>query len=493
MADTNQAQLSYVEETTFGTTPASALTNLRITGESFGHNIDNIVTAEIRADRQVTDLIQADAEASGSYDFELSFGSPPDDFLEGVLFTSWGAAISGGTPVDYTAAGDGISFAATDNSINDAANGFVTAGIRAGQWLRVSGCATSANNTLHKVLTVTAAKIVCSRDTVVSVDDGIGDTVRLVGGVNINTALLSAGNADGVYTFSTGNPTIEGIRVGQWLEIRGFTTAANNGYKRVSAVTTTTFTTEQTTATEAEGDEILIQGLMIRNDDKLHSYTIQRELTDIIQFFRFGGQVPGTLNLTVSAGAIITGSIDFLGGTIASTDIAQASYGTGSNTAAPTNDIVTAITNVAQIMEGSTLADIASDLYIQEISFSVVNNLRGRKAIGSFGNVGIGIGKFDCTGSINVLFNDETMYEKFLAATETGLSFKIEDTDGNAYIITFPRVKFETDDGGKATGQDADIVENMGFRALRDPTTNCTIQIDKFPATMTVSSSSSSA
>ena len=482
MADTNQAQLSYVKETTFGTIPASALTNLRITGESFGHTIDNTQSNEIRSDRQVVALVQTDAQAMGGYEFELSYGSPPDDMLEGALMGCFGEDASG-DQLDYLGTAEDISFSATDNSMNSAVtNDLVnTGGLRAGQWVYISG--SDSNDGWHKILSATNAKIIFTTDTVIVTEVGTGDTVRVVGSVNWSGATVSAGNANGIYTFSAGNPLYEGIRVGQWLEIRGFTgDASNNGYKLVTAVDATTFTTQQTTVTDAEGETVTIKGSMLRNGDTKHSFTFQRELTDAAQFFAFRGQIVNTFSMNVAAGEIITGSVETLGGDIAASDLAQTTFGTGANTAAPTNDVVTAIANVAQVMESATLAAIAADLYVQSISFTVNNNLRGKKAIGTLGNVGIGAGKCDVDGTINVLFNDETLYDKYLAGTPTALSFKVEDPTGNAYIFTFRNIEFQTDDGGKATGNDADVVENISFKALRHSLTDCTIQIDKFAA-----------
>jgi len=481
MADTNQVQLSYVEETTFGSTPASALTDLRITGETLSLDITSIQSNEIRNDRMIDDLIQQSAEPGGGFDFEFSYESPPDTFFEAALCTTWGQSAAG-TAVDYSSGLNDISFAAADNSINDANSGFVTAGIRAGQWLRVSGNATAANNTLHKVLSVVAAKIVCTNDTTIVTDDGTLDTVVIKGTVNIATIALDAGDANGVYTDDAIDMEDEGIRVGQWVEIRGFTTPANNGYKLVTAVSGVTFTTLQTTVLEVQGDSVTVKGNMIRNDNVNHFYSIQRELVDAVQFFNHRGMTVNTLAITVTADEIVTGSLDFMGATVATTDLAQTTHGTGANTAAPTNDAFTAISNVASIMEGATLAAIAADLYVQELSFSLNNNLRGKKAIGTFGNAATGMGTCDVTGSMNVLFNDETLYDKYLAGTETALTFKCEDSSGNAYIFTFHAVKFETDDGGKATGLDADVVENIAWKAIRDVTYDCVIQIDKFPA-----------
>ena len=483
MADTNQVQLSYVREATFGTTPASALTNLRITGESFSHTIENMQSNEIRADRQVTALVQADAAAVGGYEFELSYGTLPDAILEAALMGVWGQD-STGVDIDYTGTAEDISFSSTDNSMNSAVTGdFVSVGkFRAGQWVYVSG--SDSNDGWHKIYSVAASKVIFTSDTVIVTEVGTGDTIRVVGAVYWTGATLAAGDANGTYTFSAGNANYEGIQVGQWLEIRGFTTEANNGYKLVTAVAAngTTFTTQQTTVLEAQGDTIIVKGSMLRNGDTKHSFTFQRELTDAVQYFAFRGQMVNTFNLNIAAGEIITGSLETMGGDIASTDLAQVSFGTGANVAAPTTDPCTAIANVGSIMESATLAAIASDLYVQSISFTVNNNLRGKKAIGTLGNVGIGAGKCDVEGTINALFNDETLYDKYLAGTPTALSFKVEDPTGNAYIFTFRNIEFQTDDGGKATGNDADVVENIGFKALRHTDTDCTIQIDKFAA-----------
>ena len=90
MADSSQTQLYFVEETTWGTTPAAALKELRFTGESLGFNIETVTSNEIRADRQVSDLIQTNASASGAVNFELSYGAY-DELIAAALFGDWTA------------------------------------------------------------------------------------------------------------------------------------------------------------------------------------------------------------------------------------------------------------------------------------------------------------------------------------------------------------------------------------------------------------------
>ena len=72
MSDTNRVDLNYAKETVWGTVATCAYKEIRFTGESLSHNISNVQSAEIRSDRQITDLIQVDQEPTGGFNFELS-------------------------------------------------------------------------------------------------------------------------------------------------------------------------------------------------------------------------------------------------------------------------------------------------------------------------------------------------------------------------------------------------------------------------------------
>lgn len=101
--DTSTVIIGAVKETTWGVTPASALQLIRLTGESLGFNISNVTSNEIAPDPQVRDLIQTDAEAAGSINFELSYGSF-DDFLAAALRGAW-EVDGGGVGVDELVCG----------------------------------------------------------------------------------------------------------------------------------------------------------------------------------------------------------------------------------------------------------------------------------------------------------------------------------------------------------------------------------------------------
>ena len=93
MVDSSQTRLAYVVESTYGTTPATpTFLNQRFVSESLNANIENIVSNEIRADRNVTDLIQVGADAGGAVDFELSYDSF-DTWLESLMYSTWSSNI----------------------------------------------------------------------------------------------------------------------------------------------------------------------------------------------------------------------------------------------------------------------------------------------------------------------------------------------------------------------------------------------------------------
>lgn len=89
MTDTNRVSLYLLPETTWGTTPATgAWETLRYTGESLQLNVDTANSSEIRADRNVEDIIRTSENVSGDINFEFSHGTF-DSLLEGLMMASW--------------------------------------------------------------------------------------------------------------------------------------------------------------------------------------------------------------------------------------------------------------------------------------------------------------------------------------------------------------------------------------------------------------------
>lgn len=177
MSNADRVGLAYVEETEFGTTPsgpAPTLQDLRFTSESLAQTTSSVQSAEIRADRQVTDVIRTAIGAQGDLGVELSYGAQDELFEFALQSSGFSSPVTIGpiTTVDADSA---------DNSFNDSGSGFGS--IVANQWIKVSGFTEAANNGYFKVVSQTTAKLIVSGGTLVT--EVVGDSVTITMGAQI--------------------------------------------------------------------------------------------------------------------------------------------------------------------------------------------------------------------------------------------------------------------------------------------------------------------
>ncbi|MCP3684778.1 MAG: hypothetical protein GY861_19085 [bacterium] len=467
MADTNRVQISYLEEATWGVTPSSALTDMRYTSEDFIYNVANITSEEIRSDRNVTDMIQTGADPSGGFNFELSFGSPADVFWESALFGEFTADVGFSQSSDVSASSN--AYASSGNNFD------LTTAEDVGRWVYVSGFANAVNNGWKQIVTaaVGALTVVSPTTMVVEAAGALTITIngkRLRNGIRDLTGTHTTGAASA--TLVDSNASFTNAVIGRTIYN---VTEGESG--TITAFTSTTITaTLSGSETWDVADEYIIKGVL---DNTEKSFSMQREATDVAQFFLFRGMVVNTTSVNATSNAVATGSMSMMGKDAA---LAQTTWGTGANTAAPTEDVMNAVANVGNIMfDGTPL----SDFYFQELTFSTNNNLRGLAAIGTLGYIDIGSGRFEVTGGMNVYFADDTLYDIYLAGSTVDVSFSVSDealNTGNSYHFSFEKVKIETDSGAQATGSNADVMENLTWRATYNPTTRCTMEINYYDA-----------
>jgi hypothetical protein len=291
--------------------------------------------------------------------------------------------------------------------------------------------------------------------------------------VAISATDLSAANADNSYNSVTTDFTAENLAVGQWIRVAGFTDSDNNGYAKVVSIAASKLVVSGLTlADEAAGDTVTMDGTMIRNGVVRHSFSIEKGLADAAQYQLFLGSLVNAFNLSVNASGVVEGSVDWL---VKSASALSGSSVAGSVVAAPTNSIFSTVDHVPWVLEGG------SGITMEEFSLSVANNLRGRKAVGQAGNYKVGEGRCVVTGSLTLDFVDATYYNKYINQTESSLAFALEDSAGNAYIFSFPRIKY-TADPLDVGGIDGDVRDVLAWQALKDNTLGYTMQIDKIPA-----------
>ena len=104
IATGSRHNLSYVLESTFGTTPANpSFTPIRHTGTTLGLSKDSIESEELREDRQVAHYRHGNKSVTGDVNFELSYGGL-DALLEATLCGTWATNVllAGTTRRSYT-------------------------------------------------------------------------------------------------------------------------------------------------------------------------------------------------------------------------------------------------------------------------------------------------------------------------------------------------------------------------------------------------------
>jgi hypothetical protein len=183
----------------------------------------------------------------------------------------------------------------------------------------------------------------------------------------------------------------------------------------------------------------------------------------------------GTYSLDVSTGAIVTGTMNFQGKETAvlNTDkLGLAPYDALESTA---TEVMNATTNVGDLTKNGQILATA----VQSITLEGDASLRNQNAVGSKFPRGIGTGRFNLTGTMTAYFETLELYTDFLNHTTISIGFDFKDQDSNVYFYTIPALKI-TSDPVNPTGIDEDVVEEMEWSALRDPATQCMLQVDRF-------------
>ena len=302
-----------------------------------------------------------------------------------------------------------------------------------------------------------------------------------VGGGVIETLTsgATAGNLDfsldsSANTIEFGSSVTHAIVVDQWFKLTG--SATDDGYLKATAVAGQVVTVTGITTTEVldETDTAVVSGSRARNGVTRKSFFIERAHEDISQFFQFAGMVVNTMSLDFSASSILKSAFNFIG---KQSTITQVTAGTGANDAAATTDFMNSVSNVGEVLIDGVAA---AGCLLQKVSFEVNNNVRGLSSIGSLGFCNVSEGEANVTGSMDMYFQDETMYEKYINATAFGLDIRVTSNDGDTYIVTTPNNKLSADTIN-VSGKNTDVMQNATFQSIMG-TEGYTIQIVKIPA-----------
>lgn len=478
MSSTQRSSLAYVAEVTPGTTPSSpAFKALRELSNTLGFAPTRVTSNEIRADRQITDQILTDLNASGNVGIELSFAAY-DDFIEAALQGTWSSKPS-------------ITVVTADTEISDltTTTATVSAGgsaFKAGHLTLLSGFPTSGNNKLAVVASSTATSVVyaASTFTAETAPIPVGAAIRAVGfqGASGDITATSTGLGSTTLDFTT-----LGLNVGEWVKIGGdaagmqFATAADNSWARISAVAAHAITFDVLPASWASdtGTGKTIQvftGDFVKNGTTQRSFSFERQQQDNspVSYELFKGMQIDALSLSFKSASIITGSFDTQGLTAANSTTRTSG---ATDVAAPAYPVLNAASNVGRLMEGGSV--VAGSL-IEQVDIDLKNNLARETAVGVLGAVNIRDGEIAISGTFSAYFNDLTYINKVLNDTPTSIMLRSGRSDGNRESLLFDIPQVKLSGTAPVTAKNASRMFTGTYDAYRHPTQGYTIGVGRF-------------
>jgi len=263
-----------------------------------------------------------------------------------------------------------------------------------------------------------------------------------------------------------------GLRVGDKVTFSGFivSTGANNGTYVVTYMSTTATDNDTITLGDAVGlvDETGATGTVTCAQATAitditcgvvdTSFTIEEGFTDLTvpQYQYIAGGYVSSWNMSIQPDAVVTGGFDLQGmvyGALSATKLVTG----GATDISNVNNIFDTYTGVMYI-DGLTETCIVTGL-----DFTLDNALNRRYSLMDKDACSVGQGRTNVTGTINAFFDSPTMSALFNEETEFKMSIRLEDLDGNSYVIGFPKVKLTSD--GKDVSEN-DVTQTLNFQAL---------------------------
>jgi len=266
---------------------------------------------------------------------------------------------------------------------------------------------------------------------------------------------------------TTGANAFTNLKKGQWFRLLAPSNANNGRLLRVSTVTAPTATVitldAGTPAAVASAvANCAIQSSRLSNGVTMPTFSFERAAADVGQFFTFTGMAVSKFSTSFASGSLVEATFSFMGKSSGAPTTVTSMPGT--TVASKPYDITNAVSGVAQVWEGG--APITGTA-IKSMTLDIDNSLRGQEAIGTLGYAGIGVGTFMVKGSMEVYFADAAIYTKFISDAYTSVVLSVQDTAGNGYVFSLPRVNL-TSGKVNAEAKDGDMMLSFEYEAYGD-------------------------
>lgn len=199
-----------------------------------------------------------------------------------------------------------------------------------------------------------------------------------------------------------------------------------------------------------------------------HFFTVEREQTDISQYGVFTGCYINTMNLSIAANAIVTGSFGIVGKEASYSGTPLDADPTASQTASPFDSFT------GELKEGgATIAVVTS------IDLTIDNGVEPTFVVGSNTSARNVAGRSNVTGTVTAYWEDASLLNKFINETESSIELTLGNGTSESYVIELPRIKYSG--GDNSVSDEGPIEISMPFQALYDDTEDTNIVITRIP------------
>ena len=163
------------KEATWGVAPAAG----SATAQYYPRvSFDIALSRESFASERINSTAQVTEARSGT---DVVSGTLSDEVATGSHTKIYECLLRGTFTAGVTKTATTLSFSATDNSINDSGNGFITAGFKIGDVVNVSGSTTAGNNGRAMIMSLTSSKMILNGYTIATKTAGDSVTIAVAG------------------------------------------------------------------------------------------------------------------------------------------------------------------------------------------------------------------------------------------------------------------------------------------------------------------------
>lgn len=223
----------------------------------------------------------------------------------------------------------------------------------------------------------------------------------------------------------------------------------------------------------APADIIKVSNAKLVIGNTLPSFTLEKEFTDVGQYFAYTGMMVSKMDLSFTTGNFITGSFDFVG---KKGSRSNASILPGVSTLSNTYRSMSAVDGVSGVRLGGVAVETKYNTFIKELTVSFDNQLEALDAVGHLGAVGVMAKEIQLTGGMSMYLADGSVYDDFIAAVQQQFAFVMKDPDGFGYAFVFDNIEFSASPV-QASADGQSVMADAKWTALMGATTGNSMTI----------------